>query len=295
MTEVTLGQRSMKQEESENLKEILLAVDGSKISWNTGTTSIEVAKVLGMKISGLFVIDEELVVNDYADYRNELGVKDLSLSRSEKAALFENKGRKILQALKSKYQESDVWATTETGLGGVEKTVLDQARKAAILAVGRRGNGHPDTSDYLGSNFCRIAHSGKLPLLVGGDSAKTIKKILLAYNGRERAQKALAWIKRFLDHGTFEMLAVIVKEEDDSSDQFWKEEIKSEFSRNKLKNFRLITRRGNAGEQIARTAVESEADLLVMGGYRHKPLLEWLEGSTLESVLKKMSLPILVA
>jgi nucleotide-binding universal stress UspA family protein len=285
----------MKKKESENLAEILLAIDGSKVSWNTLSTSIEVAKVLSMKISGLFVIDEELVANDYVDYRNELGVKELSLSRSEKANLYETRGREILQIMKTRCRESSVLATTEIGLGGVEQTVLDQAEKAEILAVGRRGNGHPETSDYLGRNFRRIAHPAKLPLLIGGDSAKTIEKILLAYNGRERAQKALGWAKRFLDHGTFELIAVVVKEKDGSSVQPWKEEIKSEFSPGKIENFRLISRRGSAGERIAETAVDSGADLLIMGGYRHKGLLEWVEGSTLESVLKKMLLPVLVA
>jgi nucleotide-binding universal stress UspA family protein len=59
----------MKQKESENSKKILVATDGSKISWNTATTSIEVAKTFDTEILGLYVIDEELVVNYYADYR----------------------------------------------------------------------------------------------------------------------------------------------------------------------------------------------------------------------------------
>lgn len=285
----------MKQKESENSKKILVATDGSKISWNTATTSIEVAKAFDTEILGLYVIDEELVVNDYADYRDELGVKELSLSRTDKAALFKNRGHEILQKLKSRCREASVLATTEIGLGGVEKTVLDQVQKAAILAIGRRGNGRPDTSDYLGRNFRRIAHQAKLPLLIGGDSTKTIKKILLAYNGRERAQKALGWAKRFLDHGTFEMLVLIVKEEDSSSVRVWEKDIKSEFSQNGIKNFRLIIQQGNAAERIVETGVKNQSDLVIMGGYSHKAFLEWLEGSTLESVLRKMPLPVLVA
>jgi nucleotide-binding universal stress UspA family protein len=285
----------MKQKESENSKKILVATDGSKISWNTATTSIEVAKAFDTEILGLYVIDEELVVNDYADYRDELGVKELLLSRTDKAALFKNRGHEILKNLKTRCRANNVWATTEIGLGGVEKTVLDQAQRAAILAIGRRGNGHPDTSDYLGRNFRRIAHQAKLPLLIGGESTNTIKKILLAYNGRERAQKALGWAKRFLDHGTFEMLVLIVKEEDSSSVRVWEKDIKSEFSQNGIKNFRLIIQQGNAAERIVENGVKNQSDLVIMGGYSHKALLEWLEGSTLESVLRKMPLPVLVA
>jgi nucleotide-binding universal stress UspA family protein len=285
----------MKQKESGSLTKILLAIDGSEISWNTATTSIEVAKALDIKILGLYVIDEELVLNDYADYMKELGVKELLLSRADKAALFKNRGHEILQKLKSRCHEAGVLATTEIGLGGVEKMVMDQAQKAMILAIGRRGNGHPDSPDYLGKNFRHCAHRSKIPLLVGGDRAKPLKKILIAYNGRERAQKALNWAKRFLDHGTFEMLGLVVKEEDSSSVRVWEEDIKSEFSQNGIKNFRLIIQQGNASERIVETAVTSQSDLVIMGGYRHKALLEWLEGSTLESVLRKMPLPVLVA
>jgi nucleotide-binding universal stress UspA family protein len=285
----------VKQKELKRLTKILLAIDGSEISLNTASTTIQLSKVLPAEVFGLYVIDEELVLDDYADYKKELGVEELSLSRTEKAALFKNRGREILKRLKSWCRESGVRSVTEIGLGGVGEMVLEQAQKASILAVGRRGDGHHGKADYLGKNFCHIAHRSKIPLLVGGDKAKPLKKILIAYNGRERAQKALDWAKRFQDNGSFEMLALVVQEEDHPSVHDWEEDVKSEFSQNRIKNFRLITQKGNAAERIAETAVKSESDLVIMGGYRHKALFEWLEGSTLDSVLRKMPLPVLVA
>jgi nucleotide-binding universal stress UspA family protein len=285
----------VKQEKSKSLTKILLALDGSGISRNTAKISIEMAKIFEREITGLYVIDEELVVNDYADYRNELGVEELSISRAEKAALFETLGHEILEWLKSDSQRSGSRLTTEMGIGGVEKIVLEQAEKASILAIGRRGKGHPDSSDYLGTNFRHIAHRSKIPLLVGGDRVKPIKRILVAYNGKERAQKALDWAGYFQKHGSFEMLSLVVQEEDSASVRAWEKDIEFEFKQNKIENFQLITQRGQAADRIAETAVKSGSDLVIMGGYRHKALLEWLEGSTLDSVLKKMSLPVLVA
>jgi len=284
----------MNQVKSKPLTKILLALDGSLISQNTARTSIEVATLFGIEVIGLYVIDEELVANDYTDYQKELGVEELSISRADKAVLFETRGREILQWLKSYSLESGARLKTEMGVGGVEKMILDQAEKAMILAISRRGNGHPNSIDYLGSNFRHIAHRLKIPVLVGGDRIKPIKKILIAYNGRERAQKALDWAGKFQDQGSIVMLVLVVQEEDGPSVRVWKNEIKSQYNQNRAKNLRVIIQRGNAAERIAETAVKSGSDLVIMGGYRHKTVLEWLEGSTLDSVLKKMPLPVFV-
>lgn len=285
----------MKQEELKDSTKILLAIDGSKISQNTTSAAIQIAKMLSLEVFGLYVIDEELIMNDYADYGKELGIDEPSLIRSDRAALFKKRGHEALRRMKSKCQASGVLATTEIGLGGVGEMILDQAQEASFLAIGRRGNGHPDNSDYLGRNFRHIAHRIKLPLLVGGNSMKHLKKLLLAYNGGERAKKALAWTKQLQNHGFLEMLVLLVKEDDGPSTKIWREEIDSEFSQSRMRDFRVATQRGNPADEIVKTAMKSESDLIIMGGYRHKSLLEWLEGNTLDSVLRKIPLPVLVA
>jgi hypothetical protein len=122
-----------------------------------------VAKLFCLKILGLYVVDEELVVNDYADYQKELGIEELSLPRPEKAALFETRGHEVLQWLKSRCEESGVRVTTEIGVGGVPDMILNQDKEVSLLALGRRGNGHPAEPDYLGTNFRRIAHRLNTP------------------------------------------------------------------------------------------------------------------------------------
>jgi nucleotide-binding universal stress UspA family protein len=285
----------MKQEELKNSAKILLAIDGSIISQNTTSPAIQIAKMLNLEIFGFYVIDEELIMDDYADYGKELGIDEPSILRSERAASFEKRGQEALQWMKSECQKSGVPVTTEIGLGEVGEMILGQTQEASFLAIGRRGNGHPDSSDYLGTNFRHIAHRTKLPLLVGGDSSKPLKKLLLAYNGGERAQKALAWAKQLQNHGFFKMLVLLVQEDDGPSTKIWREKIDSEFSQSRTRDFQVIAQSGNPADEIAKTAMKSESDLIVMGGYRHKSLLEWLEGSTLDSVLRKAPLPVLVA
>jgi nucleotide-binding universal stress UspA family protein len=292
---VTKKKKIMKQEELGDLTKILLAIDGSEISRNTTSIAIQIAQILSIEIFGLYVIDEELVMNDYADYGKELGINEPSFSRGDRAALFEKRAQEVLQWLTSKCQGSSVGVATEIGLGGVTEMILNQAQKASIMAIGRRGNGHHDSSDYLGKNFRHIAHRTNLPLLVGGDSRKPIKKLLLCYNGGERSQKALAWAKQLQSRGGIDALALVVQEDDGAhSAGVWAESIKSQLSQTRIKNFRLITRKGNPPDEIVKAAVKNESDLIVIGGYRHKPPLEWLTGSTADAVLRNTPLSVLI-
>lgn len=279
---------------SKKSKKILLAIDGSETSWNTARTAIQLAKILSIRILALYVVDEELILNDFADYQNELGINKGELSRTEKAEFFKNRGREVLEMLQSLCQDSGINAITEIGLGGVGETLLKQSETASILGMGRRGNGHPSVSDYLGRNFRHAAHRSGVPLLAGGDSGKPLKKILLAYNGSARAKKALKWAKKLQQVASLDILVLIVQEDDGVSVRTLEKKVESEFSKSGIKNFRMITRQGSAGERIAETAMDKGSNLIMMGGYRHQGILEWVEGSTLDTVLKKTPLPVFV-
>jgi nucleotide-binding universal stress UspA family protein len=56
----------------------------------------------------------------------------------------------------------------------------------------------------------------------------------------------------------------------------------------------IVTKRGQAAEQIVSLAAEAKADLLVMGAQRRRSLQNWLSGDTTESVLRHAPAPVLV-
>lgn len=285
----------MGRKELKDSNTILLALDGSKISNNTSVTTVQIAEMLRLEIIGLYVIDEELVTIDYADYAKELGVDGPSLSRADRAALFEKRGHDVLQWLNSSCEEHGVCMMTQMGMGGVWDVILSQARKANLLAIGRRGNGHPDDPNYLGSNFRHIAHRVRIPLLVGGDNVSEIKNLLLAYHGKERAQKALFWTEKLSGCSSGELKILVVQENDTSaSNEAWLEDIRSHLLKCRINDSQLMIRRGDPSEQIVKVAMETESDLIILGGYRHKAPLEWLEGSTLDEVLRRTPLPVLI-
>jgi nucleotide-binding universal stress UspA family protein len=56
-----------------------------------------------------------------------------------------------------------------------------------------------------------------------------------------------------------------------------------------------LHRLGQPAREIVAVAEENQADLIVMGRYRHTALLEWLMGSTVDRVLRGTELPVLMA
>jgi len=52
--------------------------------------------------------------------------------------------------------------------------------------------------------------------------------------------------------------------------------------------------RGTASDVIVRTMGEERADLLLMGGYGHQPLLKAVMGSTVDRVLRVAWFPVLI-
>ncbi len=56
----------------------------------------------------------------------------------------------------------------------------------------------------------------------------------------------------------------------------------------------IMTKRGQAAEQIVSLAAKAKADLVVMGAQRRSSLQTWLSGDTTESVLRHAPAPVLV-
>jgi nucleotide-binding universal stress UspA family protein len=278
----------------DSLDWILVAHDGSPSATVAALTAIQVAKVLNLAIHGLYVVDEVLSLDTYANYGAELGSAEEPASRADLIARFERRGGEALRWLERQCQTAQVPVTVEMRLGGVPELLLAAAAQAQLLALGRRGHGHAADSSHLGRHFQAIAHQVSQPMLVGGDDAPRLQRLLLAYNGSPHARDALTWAERLQRTLSAEVLTLAVEEDDANLAPQWLETAKTGLEECGLGNCQLLTRHGQPAAEIVAAAAENGADLIVMGGYRHKVLLEWVIGSTVDRVLRATPLPVLV-
>lgn len=272
---------------------ILVAQDGSPTSEAAASAAIQIAQRQNRHIRGLYMVDPALVMSAYANYQGELGDVEPPSSQDDLIARFEERGTVALQWLEARCRAEGVAVRTEMVFGGVWEFVLQEAAKVALLALGRRGHSHKTHPDQLGSNFQTIAHHTRTPLLAGGEEKRSLDRLLLAFNGSERAQGALTWASILQRTLPAEVTVVAVQEGEEASPQ-WVAELQAHLSQSELANYRFVSRKGQAATEILGAAREERIDLIVMGRYRHGALLEWLVGSTVDSVLRATELPVLI-
>jgi nucleotide-binding universal stress UspA family protein len=272
---------------------ILVATDGSPAAHTAASAAIQVAKALHLVIEGLYVVDELLTLDPYADYQAELDGEQVS-SRSDLVARFEQQGAAALRQLEAESRTQGIPTTVEIEIGGVSEVVLQRAKQAQLLVLGRRGRGHHDDSGHLGRTFQAIAHQDHPPMLLGGDGEPPLRRLLLAYNGSKHASEALEWTARLQEALASKVVTLAVEEDGAEQAPGWLEAAQAGLEQCGLGSCQLLTRSGHPAAEIVTVAKEKAADLIIMGGYRHKALLEWLTGSTVDRVLRSTPLPVLV-
>lgn len=269
---------------------IVVAQDGSPAARAAAGIAIQIARSQDWSVHGLYVVDETLALNTYADFRSELESGREPASRAELLSWFEAQGEVALELLEARCRAAGVPVSTEILAGGVPQMVLREAEGARLLAVGRRGRGHQEDSHHLGQSFRTIAHHARLPMVVGGDEEPAVRRVLLAYNGSEHARDALGWASILQRAFPAQVFVVAVQEERQQTTGEWLAEAQAQ-----LVECRCLPRQGQPAGEIVKSARENEADLIVMGRYRHAAPLEWLAASTVDRVLRSTPLPVLMA
>jgi len=270
--------------------EIVVAQDGSPTALVAADIAIQIARSQDLFIHGLYVVDETLTLDIYADYGQELESNGEPASRAELLTWFEEQGDAALQMLEVRCQAAGVPVTADLLAGGVTEMVLRGSGQSRLLAIGRRGHGHKGDPHHLGRSFRTIAHHAHLPLVIGGDEERRVRCLLLAYDDTKHAQPALAWASLLQRTLPAEVVVVAVQENGLQSPNEWLAEARAQ-----LEGCQCLHRLGQPASEIMAAAEETQADLIIMGRYRHTALLEWLTGSTVDRVLRGTQLPVLVA
>jgi len=286
------------------LPHILVANDYSLESRAAANVALQIARIQDLAIQGLYVVEEVLALDTYANYHAELSILSNGsnaggrepTSRAELVSWFEKQGKLALQWLETACEGAGVPVTSKLLAGGVSELVLRDAAQARLLAIGRRGMRHKDDSESLGHNFRKIAHHAHLPILVGGSKTPTLHRLLLAYHGQAHANEALAWTAQLQRNLSAEVIVLSVCEDTEPGQcGLSLEEIEDRLAHSDLAAYRFLTGHGHPAAEMAAAAIANDVDLIILGHYRHSAPVEWLVGSTVDRLLRTTSLPVLIA
>ncbi|HUH95635.1 MAG TPA: universal stress protein [Casimicrobiaceae bacterium] len=143
-------------------RNILVATDGSKLSLKAVTHAIDLAKVLGSRLTGFFA-SPSYPLPVYAD-----GVVFTPLSRREYAAQCKEEADRILGAVATKAKAAGVEFTAASAISASPwEAILAAARKHKCDAIVMASHGRRGVSALvLGSETNKVLTHSKLPVLV---------------------------------------------------------------------------------------------------------------------------------
>jgi nucleotide-binding universal stress UspA family protein len=189
-------------------------------------------------------------------------------------------------------QEAGVEGELSFTTGNIAQTIVNRARWADLVVVHLA---HPPGGrilSKLGSGFRILLHRSPRPILAVPGPAVAFKQALLAYDGSPKAREGLyiaAYLARFW---SMSLVVLTVAEQKRGRDKVLKQAQAQLEKRGVTATY--ISGSGNAAEAILQTAAEHEANLIIMGSYGSRPIVEVVMGSAVDQVLGATRCPMLI-
>lgn len=249
-------------------RDILVTLTGAETGWLALSQAAEIARREGSTLRGLHVMHE-----DTPDARAH--------------------GQAILDEFAFRCEGLDVPHSAKLAMGDVAHEIVDRARWADLVVINQRRE-HGQIVERLGTIFQEVAvHAARPVLAVPGVKSGCIQRVLLAFDGSPEAREGLHLLCHLLDR--WGVSGVILTVATASGAQQTLDEAVAFVHDYGPHEVTARLENGPVAETIIRVVAEENVDLLIMGSYRHPPLLKAVLGSMVDQVLREASFPVLIS
>lgn len=281
------------------MTKLLVCIDGSMYADNICINAAWAAKRLNTEIDLLHVLrrssDYQALHDDHTcaigvDTRSDL-MEELAKVDEERGRLDQQKGRLILEhgekALKAAGVEK---INTIHRRGSLSETIKEMEGDVDMIFIGKRGEQANPDSEFLGSNLEKVARLIHKPLFVVSRFVKPIEKFVIAYDGKDNANKAVEYAasSALLKGLECHLLTVDPSGTIDTAEASAKL-IATGFDvkvANKLDD--------QVDQAIAAYVAENNIGLVLTGAYSHSRIRSVLLGSTTASLIKACHVPLIL-
>jgi nucleotide-binding universal stress UspA family protein len=276
------------------VKNILIPTDGSEYSKTAQNYGIYLARKLGARLTGLFIMDLKIIQDPLFD--DISGFMGLSSTREiypfiEKG--MEERADSILEDFDERCKREGIDPGLKKIRGIVDEMIIEEGEGADCIILAQRGEHYSLTGGgLLGSTSESVVRKTGKPVLVTPLEFKEIRKVGLAYDGGPHAERALK-IAAELSLSLESTLTVLIITGDDEEARILGEKVGSFLEPYDLQ-MSLEIRSGKEEQEIVRFSCEGVVDLLVMGAYGHSRIRKFILGSTTSYVIRKTEIPVLL-
>ncbi|MDP5040038.1 MAG: universal stress protein [Paraglaciecola sp.] len=286
------------------MNKIIACIDGSVVTSAICEAAAWSAKQLTQPILFLHTI-ERPQQHGADDLTGAIGLGARSSLLKEMAALDEQRGKLALSHGKEMLAAAAdhvarlgiVDIEQKQRHGDVIDAISELETEARLVIVGRSGEGHESAGTkakfkVLGSHIESLIRSVHTPLVIVPSTFSAPKNFMLAYDGRETADKA---IDKIISGGLLNSLAchlVMVKNNESAQ----AEKLAGAEAKLKSQGFTVTATllEGNIVVSLLSYQQQNAIDLLVMGAFAHSKIRQLFLGSNTIGMIERSTSPLIV-
>lgn len=273
------------------IKNILIPLDGSDHSKAAIQYGLWLADRFSGNLFGQHVIDTVSIEGSFFhDISGSMGFEPYLDFSTKMREVLEERGKFILEDFSQLCRAKGIRHKTFLDMGIVPNEICERAKLADLLVLGHRGINEGFSTGLLGGTAESVARKSPRPVFVSTKTFKEVERPLLAYDGSQRASSAMETAAELCSRLKIPLTVLYVAKKDDAGEKVLGE------ARAYLGAYEIETRyelaRGYPEQKILDYLMNFNYDLLFIGAYGHRRIIEMVLGSTTEYILRKSPCPV---
>lgn len=275
------------------IKSILLSVDGSAYTGAQVKYCIHLAQAFDSVVHVISIVD--IRIFEWANVMSTDGfvpVIPSTVYQNEAKQMLESKADAVLAKCSRLLQAEKIEFDAKKIPGPPADIIFEQSHLVDMVMIGARGEFAKWESKWLGATLEVVVRQINKPILITPEKFKKISKLLIAYDGSDKSNKALQMAGFFASKLDVPVLILTVHDSEQMQSKILLEaqtylapyEVASD----------VVGVSGNPEREIIAVAKSKKCDLIVMGAYGHSRIREAILGSTTDYVMRNARVPVLL-
>lgn len=278
------------------IRQILVAVDTSQSSAAAMRFTADCAGALSARVRAVFVEEEQRYLT-YLAMAASPGAAGIPVRLDpERVAAEKRQVEAERVAIETSFRQTVAkqvpGAVFESIAGATESVLVEAARLADLVIMGKRGQFEAGPSKAAGPTTEALIHDSLRPVVVVPAQARSGGPILIAFDDSKGVQRVLPAAVELAERLECEVVALTVDEKVDRGRKI-QEPLKA-YLQGRGIEAKFLVAQGNPAEAVLRVAEEERAKLVAMGAFGQNPVYQLFFGSTARSVLERAKCPVLL-
>jgi nucleotide-binding universal stress UspA family protein len=274
------------------IKDILVSLPVGEASNAVVGYAVSVAKTFDAHLVGLTFVHEPFVPGTVFD---GLSANIIATYRAEMEKAAKTAVAKFDESAKGAGVSAET-RTIESGLASAEELFAQFGRRFDLSVIAQAEPGKDEPEQLLPETA--LFGSGRPVLVVPyiQKAGLTLDRVLVCWDGSRAAARAIGDAMPFLARSK-SVDVVTIRDSEEPRDELPGADIAHHLARHKLKvDFkRIVAKDTDVASTMLSTAADLGSDMIVMGGYGHSRLREFILGGATRGILNAMTVPVLMS